>query len=80
MNNKLTITIEYNDVGVGLSMTGHINNRALLQGTVMIINQVCKITKISPVKLFKYAALMAEEKPTSTHGTCVTVKGGVGDE
>ena len=80
MSKKLTITIESNGVGVGVKMEGTIGNHALIQGTAMIINQVCEITKLSRMALFGCAALEAEHKPVAATGTCVTIKGGAGDE
>lgn len=80
MSNKLTITIEHNGVGVGVGMKGDIRNDALIHGTAMIVNQACKIAGISRVELFGYASLLAKETPVEERGTCVTIKGGAGDE
>lgn len=80
MSRKLTIAIEKDDVGVSVKLNGNMDSRGLIQGTAMIINQVCEIAKISPVELFAYATVMAEKKPDAVTGTCVAIEGGAGDE
>ena len=75
MSEKLTITIEPDDAGVGVRMTGSIGKRTLLQGAAMIINQVCEIVDISRVQLFECAVIEAQNKPDVQHGTCVKVPG-----
>ena len=76
----MTIAIEKDDVGVSVKLNGNMDSRGLIQGTAMIINQVCEIAKISPVELFAYATVMAEKKPDAVTGTYVAIEGGAGDE
>lgn len=80
MSKKLTITIEKDDVGIGVNLDGNMDHRGLIHGAAVIFNEVRETTGISPGKFFLYAAMLAKTKPDVSTGIHVTIKGGVGDE